>query len=131
MLATVDALGQPRVRPVSPVRTDGFVVWVANLRRYHKTAEIAVNPRVELCYLAPDHHQVRITAVAELELDRAVKASIWESSPLLRAYLGEPDHPELVLYRMVPKQVRYMQEWALEYHEVPLLHGVEEDEATV
>src|SRR5205823_5736473 len=30
-LATVDD-GQPRVRPVSPVRTDGFTVYVANLR---------------------------------------------------------------------------------------------------
>ena len=45
-LATIDG-DQPRVRPVSPVRTDGFVVYVANLRMYHKTAEIAANPNVE------------------------------------------------------------------------------------
>src|SRR3954470_14780102 len=38
-LATIDG-DQPRVRPVSPVRTDGFTVYVANLRDYHKTAEI-------------------------------------------------------------------------------------------
>jgi len=36
-LATIDG-DQPRVRPVSPVRTDGFTVYVANLRSYHKTA---------------------------------------------------------------------------------------------
>ena len=30
MLASMDG-GQPRVRPVSPVRTDGFVVYVASL----------------------------------------------------------------------------------------------------
>jgi hypothetical protein len=35
-LATADG-DQPRVRPVSPVRTDGFTVYVANLRAYHKT----------------------------------------------------------------------------------------------
>ena len=29
-LATIDG-DQPRVRPVSPVRTDGFTVYVANL----------------------------------------------------------------------------------------------------
>ena len=49
-LATMDG-SQPRVRPVSPVRVDGFVIYVANLRRYHKTEELAANPKVELCYL--------------------------------------------------------------------------------
>ena len=49
-LATIDG-NQPRLRPVSPVKTEGFVVYIANLRSYHKTEEIAANPRVELCYL--------------------------------------------------------------------------------
>ena len=39
-LASIDG-DQPRLRPVSPVRTDGFTVYVANLRPYHKTQEIA------------------------------------------------------------------------------------------
>ena len=47
-LATMDQ-DQPRIRPVSPVKTDCFTVYVANLRSYHKTAEIAANPKVELC----------------------------------------------------------------------------------
>jgi uncharacterized pyridoxamine 5'-phosphate oxidase family protein len=64
-LASIDG-DQPRVRPVSPVRTDGFTVYVANLRAYHKTAEIAANPRVELCYLDDRHDQVRTTGVAEI-----------------------------------------------------------------
>src|SRR5215207_8961556 len=68
-LASIDA-DQPRVRPVSPVRTDGFVVYVANLRMYHKTVEIAANPKVELCYLAEGHNQVRLTGVAEAVTDR-------------------------------------------------------------
>ena len=62
-LATMDG-DQARVRPVSPVRTDGFTVYIANLRTYHKTLEIAENPKVELCYLDEHHHQVRITGVA-------------------------------------------------------------------
>ena len=49
-LATLDG-DQPRVRPVSPVRVDGFTIYVANLRSYGKTREIAANPKVELCYL--------------------------------------------------------------------------------
>ena len=119
LLATVDG-EQPRLRPVSPVRTEGFTVYVANLRRYGKTAEIAANPRVELCYTDDGHNQVRITAVAEVVTEPELLEAIWTSNPLLRAYLGTPDNPELIIYRMKPNRVRYMREWALEYHEVPL-----------
>ncbi len=119
VLATVDG-DQPRVRPVSPVRTDGFVVYVANLRRYGKTAELAANPKAEFCYTDDQHNQVRITATAEILADPALKREIWDQSPLLRAYLRDLDNPELILYRFLPQRVRYMQEWALEYHEVPL-----------
>lgn len=118
MLATVDGY-QPRVRPVSPVRTDGFTVYVANLRRYGKTHELAVNPKAELCYKDEQDHQVRITATAEILTERPLLEEIWNSNPLLRAYLGSIDNPELIIYRFVPNQVRYMREWALEYFEVP------------
>ncbi|HEY2156181.1 MAG TPA: pyridoxamine 5'-phosphate oxidase family protein [Isosphaeraceae bacterium] len=118
-LATIDG-DQPRVRPVSPVKTDGFTVHVANLKSYHKTVEIAANPRVELCYLSDSHDQVRITGVAEVVTDRAILQEIWDANPLLRNYLGTIDNPALVVYRVRPERVRYMKEWALEYHEVPL-----------
>jgi general stress protein 26 len=118
-LATMDG-DQPRVRPVSPVRTDRFTVYVANLRSYRKTGEIAANPKVELCYLDDHHDQVRITGIAEIVTDRALRHAIWDANPLLRQYLGSLDNPELILYRIKPQRVRYMQEWALEYHEVPL-----------
>jgi len=119
MLATLDG-DQPRVRPVSPVRTDGFTVYVANLRRYGKTRELEQNPKAELCYTDDDHHQVRITSRAEIVTDRALLEEIWDASPLLRAYLGTIDNPELIIYRFMPERVRYMREWALEYFEVPI-----------
>jgi general stress protein 26 len=118
MLATMDG-DQPRVRPVSPVKTDGFTVYVANLRSYGKTAEIAANPKVELCYLDGNHDQVRITGIAEVVTESAVLEEIWNTNPLLRRYLGTPDNPALIVYRIVPQRVRYMKEWALEYCEVP------------
>jgi general stress protein 26 len=118
-LATIDG-DQPRVRPVSPVRTDGFMVYVANLRSYHKTVEMEANPRVELCYLDDHHDQVRITGVAEVVTDRTILQDIWNSNPLLRQYLGSIDNPEMIVYRIRPKRVRYMKEWALDYHEVPV-----------
>ena len=118
-LASMDG-DQPRLRPVSPVRTDGFVVYVANLKMYHKTVEIAANPKVELCYLDDQHDQVRITGVAEVVSDRNVLQEIWDANPLLRQYLSSLDNPMLIVYRIVPHTIRFMREWALEYHDVPL-----------
>src|SRR6516165_1324592 len=77
-LATMDG-DQPRVRPVSPVRTDRFTAYVANLRSYHKTQEIAANPKVELCYLDDHHDQVRITGLAEIVSDRPLLQEIWDA----------------------------------------------------
>ncbi len=116
-LATMDG-DQPRLRPVSPVRTDEFTVYVANLRSYHKTVEIAANPKVELCYLDDKHDQVRITGVAEVVTDRAILQQIWDANPLLRQYLGSLDNPMLIVYRINPTRVRFMKEWALDYHDV-------------
>jgi len=118
MLASIDG-DQPRLRPVSPVKTDGFTVYVANLKAYHKTQEIAANPKVELCYMDSKHDQVRITGKAEVLEDEPEIREIWESNPLLSQYLGTSDNPMLIIYKIVPKQVRFMREWALEYYEVP------------
>ena len=119
MLATIDG-DQPRLRPVSPVRVDGFTVYLANLRNYHKTQEIAANANVELCYMDDEHNQVRITGTAEVLEDCELLQEIWDDSNLLRQYMDSIDDPNLIIYRIVPRRVRYMQEWALNYYEVPL-----------
>ena len=119
VLASIDQ-DTPRVRPVSPVKTEEFTVWVANLKSYHKTQEIAANPKVELCYVNAKHDQVRITGVALVEDRESLIDEIWKSNPLLQHYLDSPDNPQLVIYRIEPTQVRYMKEWALEYHEVAI-----------
>lgn len=119
MLATIDE-DQPRLRPVSPLLTDKFDVYIGNLRSYHKTEEIAKNNRIELCYLDSDHNQVRVTARAEIVSDRNLLQMIWDKNPLLKHYLGSIDNPDLIVYHCIPLRVRFMQEWALEYFEVPL-----------
>ena len=93
------------------MKTDGFTIYVANLRAYHKTVEIAANPKVELCYVDAGHNQVRITGVAEVVMDAAVIQQIWDENPLLRQYLGDINNPQLIIYRVVPRRVRYMREW--------------------
>lgn len=119
MLATLDG-DQPRLRPVSPVKVEGFTIYVANLKNYGKTREIEANPRVELCYMDPDHNQVRITGIAEVLSDRKLLEEIWAKNKLLSHYLGSIDNPSLIVYKVIPQRVRYMREWALDYHEVPL-----------
>ena len=119
MFASVDR-DQPRLRPVSPVKTEEFTVFVASMRSSGKTAELERNSKVELCYLSEGHDQVRITGVAELVTDPGVRRQIWDENPLLRAYLKSIDNPEFVLYKVAPLRVRFMREWALEYQEVPL-----------
>ena len=119
MFASVDR-DQPRLRPVSPVKTEDFTVFVASMRSSGKTEELDRNGKVELCYLSEDHDQVRITGVAELVTDPGVRRQIWDENPLLRAYLKSIDNPEFILYRVAPQRVRFMREWALEYQEVPL-----------
>ena len=119
MFASVDG-DQPRLRPVSPVKTEEFTVFVASMRSSGKTEELERNSKVELCYLSEGHDQVRITGVAELVTEPRVRQEIWDENPLLRAYLKSIDNPEFMLYRVAPQRVRFMREWALEYQEVPL-----------
>ena len=119
MLATTDG-EKAYVRPVSPVYTDEFTVYVANLRSYDKTKQIENFPKVELCYLDSDHNQVRIAGRAEVVTDRALLDMFWKKNRLLEHYLGTIDNPELIVYCINPTQVKYMQEWALEYIEVPI-----------
>ena len=51
--------------------------------------------------------------------EQQIIKEIWDATPLLRQYLGSIDNPQLILYRIRPTHVRYMQEWALEYYDVP------------
>lgn len=119
MLASVDGV-RPRLRPVSPVDVKGFTVYVASLRSSHKTGELEANPHVELCYLDSGHDQVRVEGTAQPIDDKVVRKEIWDANPLLRSFLGTIDNPEFMLYKIHPERVRFMREWALTYHDVPL-----------
>jgi len=118
-LATTDG-DQPRLRPITHVKTEGFTVYVVNLRSHNKTQEIANNPKVELCYLDKQHRQVRITGVAEVVTDSPLLQEVAGANTLLQACLETIDRSQFVLYRVRPTQVRYMQDWAADYNRVPL-----------
>ena len=81
MFASLDG-DQPRLRPVSPVKTEEFTVFVASMRSSGKTGELERISKVELCYLNDGHDQVRITGVAELVTHLRVSQDIWDENPL-------------------------------------------------
>ena len=121
-LATVEG-DQPRLRPIAPVKTDGFTVYIANLRSYGKTAEIEANPRVEVCYLDGHNDQVRITGAGGGRQRQGAQGRNLGSNPHLRNYMVDVENPDFILYRVIPARVRFMKEWALTYREVPFKQG--------
>ena len=50
---------------------------------------------------------MRITGIAEVLINPALLREIWESNALLRRYLGSPENPELIIYRIRPVRVRF------------------------
>lgn len=118
-LATIDG-EEPRLRPVTLSWEDGFQIYFVSLRRFHKTIELARNPRAEFCFMDEKHDQVRVSGIAEVVTDRALLERAWNQDPLLSRYLGTIDNPEFMLWRVRPGRVRYMKEWAIDYQDVPL-----------
>ena len=90
------------------------------LASYHKTQEIAANSKVELCYLDDGHDQVLITGIWQMLTDLNMLREIWTRFRCCGNILGTPENPELIVYCIRSVQVRYMQEWALEYVDVPI-----------
>ena len=117
MLATMDG-DQPGYGPSRQFER-GLRIY-GELKSYGKTGEIELNPAVELCYLDEDHNQVRITGSVEVVKDRKLLEDIWNSNRLLQHYLGSIDNPQLIVYKINPKRVRFMLEWALNYYEVTI-----------
>ena len=58
-------------------------------------------------------------AIEKLHFNVCV-AHIYEFANAFGNSIGSLDNPQLIVYRIRPTRVRYMREWALEYHEVPI-----------
>ena len=48
-----------------------------------------------------------------------VYETLFRFADATQQYLGDAHHPELLIYKVIPEDVLYMREWALEYHVVP------------
>jgi general stress protein 26 len=117
-LATASADG-PRVRalvnlrrrwryriPSRMARKAGFTVYLTTSRASDKIAEIAADPRVSVYYSQPLFFRgVMLSGRAEVLDDQDLKNALWSED--WRIYWPDgPSHPDYVVVRLVPDQIR-------------------------
>ena len=104
---------------VSPVKTEQFTMYVANLKKYGKTKKLKTIQ--ESNFVTLPRIMIKFNpGLAEPLSDKDEIMEIWNSNTLLRKFSFAGDNPELIIYRITPNHVRFMREWALEYYDVPI-----------
>ena len=119
MLAT-DVGGQPRVRPMAFVVTDGFRLLSSTFRTSGKTRELAENGRVEVCFLDARKYQLRVEGRADITGGPEKKRELLALNPHVRKHFKDEFDPEFVLIEIVPVRARWMPPGFGEYREIPL-----------
>jgi general stress protein 26 len=76
-VATVDALGRPRVRILHPM-WEGPIAFICTGRHSFKARHLAKNPFVSLSYWDPRHEQIYAECRAEWADDLAEKKRVWK-----------------------------------------------------
>ena len=80
-VATVDGRGRPRSRILHPVwEWDGerLTGWVGTVPSPLKRSHLQANPYVSVSYWSPSHDTCVAECRAELLLDEAIRAAVWE-----------------------------------------------------
>ena len=73
-LATICPIeNSPRVRPVCAFLQDDLSLLIPSHSETRKIAELAANPKVEICFVDSEHWQVRVSGTAEEVRDASVK----------------------------------------------------------
>ena len=107
-IATSDQ-GQPRVRAFLTVLFDDGLIHFTTSTQKAVGRQLAANPRVELCYCAPDFSRMlRIEAQVEELDDRAKKAQLVAERDYLKGV--DPDDPTFKLMRITHGSARF---WTL------------------
>lgn len=118
-MATCDG-DRPRVRPMSPLAVEGAVVWIATFSASAKMAQLAANPRVELCYMDADHSHLRLRGRVEVCSDPAARRRMWDAYALLADYFSSADDPAYVLLKFTTEEAMAMASMSREYEALEL-----------
>ena len=104
-IATSDR-GRPRVRAFLTVLFDDGLIHFTTSTKKEVGRQLAADPRVELCYCAPDFSRMlRIEAEAEELHDRAKKAHLVAERDYLKGI--DPDDPTFKLMRITHGTARF------------------------
>ncbi len=97
-VATVDAEGQPRVRPFGAVAEYEGKVYICtnNTKKCYK--EMIENPKIEISGMYPDHSWLRLTAKAIRDDRDEARAAILEANEGLKRMYSVGDGIFEVLY---------------------------------
>ena len=114
-MGTVDDF-RPRVRPMKPyVDRDGHI-WLFSRFDSKKVAELSQNPRIELCVVGPEQQVINlygrvkdVTKPGSAEF-RVFRDIMIVDMPEMKHYFAEKKVDDLIIYRFVVHEVRYMRE---------------------
>lgn len=113
--ATVDG-DTPRVRPMTRLYHDGFVIWTCSHKDTNKMKDIRANPHVEACFLDDSNRQLRVLGKVSVVDSETGK----EQLPLNPMELPMLEDPDYLLLKIEPLEVRMVNDWALEYKNIPI-----------
>ncbi len=106
-LGTVDA-NRPRVRPMKPYIDEKGQIWLVTAVHTKKIAEIAANPRAELCTLGKNEF---VQIYGKLSQDHSVTpefiAKIFGAIPEMKEYFTGTTDPAIAVYSLTIHQISY------------------------
>lgn len=118
-VATCDG-DQPRVRAMMPILLDDGRLLAATFPRTPKVAQIAKNPKVEVCFVDRKLSHCRFEGKAGVSEDKALKEELWNKQPMLRRFFQGIDDPSYVLIVMMPTKIGLMNVGDPGYINVPI-----------
>ena len=114
-MATVDR-GTPRVRPMTCLHADGFRIWTCSRRNTAKMEQINQKNEVECCFMDDHHRQVRILGTVKIFEDEKT----WKDLPFSPESVPMLEDPDYLLLLIEPQDVRYIDDWSLNYKSITL-----------
>jgi uncharacterized pyridoxamine 5'-phosphate oxidase family protein len=105
--ATCDA-DQPRVRAMMPVLREDGRLLMATFAGTKKLAQIAKNPKVEICFVDRKLSHCRYEGKAFISQDKSFKEELWNKQIMLRSFFSGPEDERYILIVVEPVKVSIM-----------------------
>jgi general stress protein 26 len=120
VLVTVGPEGEPRVRPMAMLPTEGPDVWFATSKSSRKMKDVAANPKVAVYFeRKDDYSNVVVTGRAEEVTDEETKRKLWKDD--WKTYWPDgPGSPDYALLKVTAQRIHYMDSKAYSVESIEL-----------